>query len=361
MISPPRPDILVSPTARPLMSRKVLTVSPFRVLRDLAASVWLLGIVWIHPSHALDLLKVQMAFYPQGPQAYMYLALAKGWYRDAGLDVQLLQGRGSNYSVQMLSVDHADIGEGELVPLVFARTRGASIKIIAEWYPNDGPAVIVPIDSPIKNLRDLKNKKIILTAAGPWPPLLDSFLGEFNLTQSDVSLVYVNSSALFTSYAVGQGDALMSVGLAFTEANPVRPSRMFNALDYGVKIPGNGIYVSDQTLATKPDVLARFVSVSARALDYIYDGHVSEAANAIATSAPDAKLGVEILQQQIELFADARFLPSTRGRPIGWQSPEEWQERISYLEKARLLEHGHAAGEFFTNDIINAIQRRGGG
>jgi NitT/TauT family transport system substrate-binding protein len=320
---------------------------------------WLLGLLALlgaAPAHALDPLTVQMAFYPQGPQAYLSVALEKGWYRDAGLDVRLLEGRGSNYSVQMLSADNADIGEGELVPLVFARARGATIKIIAEWYAKDGPCVIVPLDGAIHTLQDLRGKRLILTAAGPWPPLLDSFLGQFGLAQSDVSLVYVNSSSLFTSYAVGQGDALLTVNLAFTEANPVRPSKMFSALDYGVKIPGNGIYVTEHTLATKADLLARFVKASARALAWTYDGHEKDAAEAVRTQDPDARLSAQVLLEQIRLFSTARFLPATVGKPVGWQSPEEWQQRIAYLERTKLLSPGHQPGEFYTNDIIDRAQ-----
>jgi NitT/TauT family transport system substrate-binding protein len=316
----------------------------------------LLALLWTAPALALDKLTVQMAFYPQGPQADMYLALDKGWYKDLGLDVQLLEGRGSNYSVQMLGAGNADIGEGELTPLVFARNRGAKIKIFAEWFANDGPCVIVPVESDIHDLKDLRGKRLIITAAGPWPPLLDSFLGQFGMTQQDVSLVYVSSSSLFSSYAVKQGDAMLSVPLAFTEANPVRPSKLFSTADYGVKLPGEGVFADEQTLTTKADQLARFVKATARALAYIYDGHEQDAAQAIHNQDPDAKLNEKVLMEQVTLFANMRFLPSTQGKPIGWQSPEEWKERLAYLERTKLLPPGHQPTEFYTNDIIDRAQ-----
>src|SRR5262249_38935971 len=69
-----------------------------------------LGLALAHPAAALDKLTVQLAFYPQGPQAYLFVAQTKGWFEKAGLQVELLDGRGSNYSMQVVSSGHADIG-----------------------------------------------------------------------------------------------------------------------------------------------------------------------------------------------------------------------------------------------------------
>jgi NitT/TauT family transport system substrate-binding protein len=316
-----------------------------------------LALVWSGRALALDHLTVQTAFYPQGPQAYLFLAQDKGWFATAGLAVDILDGRGSSYSVQVLSSGHADVGEGELLPLVFARDAGIPIKVVAEWYKNEGPAIIVPKESAIQTPKDLKGKKVLLTAAGPWPPLIDPFLKPFGLTQHDLSLVYVDSTALFTVYASGQVDALMTVDLAFSEADPLRPSRNLRAVDYGVKLPGNGLYVAEDMLAKRADVFRRFLKVCADALAYTYiEGHADEAAEAIRRQRPNTKLGLEHLRTQIAMFKAFLPPPSTTGKPIGWQSPNEWEERLAYMTNAHMLAHQHTPAEFYTNDLIDAAK-----
>jgi NitT/TauT family transport system substrate-binding protein len=146
----------------------------------------------------------------------------------------------------------------------------------------------------------------------------------------------------------------MTVDLAITEADPLRPSRLMKALDYGVKLPGNGLYVSEDSIATKRDVLVRFLRVSAEALRYVYDGHAEEAAEAIRKQEPDTKLGVELLKKQIDMFGSLRFLPETEDKPTGWQSPEEWQARVQYMKAAHLLTGDHAPTEFYTNELLEA-------
>ena len=324
-----------------------------RWMCGLAAAV---AIVASSPAWALDHLTVQTAFYPQGPQSYLFLAWEKGWFAKAGLEIDVLDGRGSNYSVQVLSSGHADVGEGELLPLVFARDAGIPIKVIAEWYKKNGPTIIVPKDSPVQTPKDLKGKKVLLTAAGPWPPLIDPFLRPFGLTRSDLSLVYVDSTALFTIYASRQVDALMTVDLAFSEADPLLPSRSLRATDYGMKLPGNGFYATEETIAKRPEVLRRFLEVCGKALAYIYvDGHAQEAAEAIRTQRPHTKLPLEHLKSQVDMFK-AFFPTPSAGQPVGWQSPQDWAERVAYMRGAHILAHDHAPAEFYTDELIDAAK-----
>jgi NitT/TauT family transport system substrate-binding protein len=321
------------------------------------------AIAWVgvvasgHAAHALDPLTVQLAFYPQGPQAYLFIAADKGWYEKAGLNVELLDGRGSNYSMQVLSAGHADIGEGQLTPMASAREKGARVKAIAEWMKKDGPAILVPADSPVTEPGGLKGKKAVLIASGPWPPLLNGFLKQFAMTPEDLTLMYVDSTALFTTYATGAADAMMTVDLAFSEANPMRPSRLISAADYGVKLPGDGLYVTEDTLARKKDALQRFITVSAAAFDYVYAGHEDEAVAAIKRQRPDLKLTADMLRFQIDMFRPLRFSPLTEGHPAGWQSSEEWAERIAFMTENGLLKSSYAPSDFFTNIFIDGAAK----
>ncbi len=303
---------------------------------------------------ALDHLTVQMAFYPQGPQAYLFLAEEKGWFKDAGLDVEILNGRGSGFSIQVLSSGHADIGEGQLAPLVFAREHGADIKAIAEWYRTDGLSIIAPNDSGIKTPADLKGKRVGILAAGPWPPMLSNFLSQFHLTQDDLSLVYINAASLFTTYASKDIDALMSIDLAYTEANPVRPSINIQANDYGVKMPGDGLFARTEDLqGDKGKAIARFLQVCQRAMAYIYDGHQEEGAAAIRHLQPDSKLGVEELKEQVDFFEGFRDSASSKGKPPGFQTETDWQERVDYMKKTGMLKSSPSPDDFYTNALLS--------
>jgi NitT/TauT family transport system substrate-binding protein len=258
----------------------------------------------------------------------------------------------------VISGGHADIGEGQLAPVVPARAKGAKVKVIAEWFKKDGPAVVAALDSGVKTPADLKGKKAVIIASGPWPPLLEPFFKIFKMTPQDVSLVYVNAPALFTTYASKQVDAMLTVDLAFTEANPLRPSRLLSAADYGVRLPGDGLYVAEDTLAKKHDALVRFLRAAQSALDYIYAGHEEEGARAIRALRPNTKLDEHHLLSQVHMYGPLRASPATKDKPTGWQSEEDWKERIAFMKGAKMLKGDHSPGEFFTDDIIAEASKK---
>ncbi|MDT2021759.1 ABC transporter substrate-binding protein [Methylocella sp. CPCC 101449] len=336
----------------PFLSKPFLSVSKHLRTAFVAAAL-----AWSGHASALERLTVQTAFYPQGPQAYLFLAKHKGWFEAAGLDVELLDGRGSNFSMQVVSSGHADVGEGQLAPIVPARDKGAKVKAIAEWYKKDGPAIIVPVDSGMTKPADLKGKKVVIIASGPWPPLLNSFFAQFDMKPSDMQLMYVESTALFTTYAIKQADAMLTVDLAYTEANPLRASNLISSLDFGVKLPGNGLYATEETIAKRGDALKRFIEVCARAMAYIYDGHEEEGARAIRAQRPNTKLSAEHILEQIKFFQSLRFAPSGEGKPVGWQSPQDWQERMAYVKAAGIVKTDHAGTDFFTNAFTEGLPR----
>jgi ABC-type nitrate/sulfonate/bicarbonate transport system substrate-binding protein len=55
-------------------------------------------------------LAVQMEWTTLGYHVPFYLAVAKGWFKDAGLDVSITPGSGSNTTVQLVAGGNADVG-----------------------------------------------------------------------------------------------------------------------------------------------------------------------------------------------------------------------------------------------------------
>ena len=303
----------------------------------------------------LEHLTVQLALSPAGSEAALFLAEEKGWYRDAGLDVEILDGRGSAAAIQLVANGQSDVGQGELGPMASAIEKGAKIKAIAGWAQKTDISVFVDKDGPIKTPQDLKGHTVATLATGPWPPVLVPFLAHVGLTKSDITLSYLDGSALFATYSSGRVDALMSIGpYVLPIVNPIRPSRTFDAVDYGIVAPGSGMFVRDTTLASKADSLRRLVRVQIAAWNYVYDGHQDEAVAAILKQRPNAKLNPVVIRGQIDAYQPYFFTPNTKGMPFGWQSPKDWADGIRSMEEAGIIKAGHVPSDYFTNDLIDA-------
>src|SRR5215472_11451926 len=131
----------------------------------------------IAPAAAAEHLLFILPLAPTGAETVFYLAQAQGRYAKAGLDMEFEDGRGSGYVMQVLAAGHGDLGEGSLVPMVSAREKGALVRSIGLFWPRGDMALVVPRDLSIKNAADLRGKRFVLSTAGPWPLVMDQFLG----------------------------------------------------------------------------------------------------------------------------------------------------------------------------------------
>ena len=80
---------------------------------------------------AQEKVTVRMDFLPAGTHAPFHLAVAKGWYREAGLDVEVQDGRGSINTIQLVGAGQADFGWVSLGPMAIAREQGMRLKAVA--------------------------------------------------------------------------------------------------------------------------------------------------------------------------------------------------------------------------------------
>ena len=63
-----------------------------------------------HIARAADALTVKLDFLPWGLHAAMHLANVNGWFKDAGLEVDVQDGRGSANTLQLVNAGQFDVG-----------------------------------------------------------------------------------------------------------------------------------------------------------------------------------------------------------------------------------------------------------
>lgn len=124
---------------------------------------------------------------------YPFATLAKhlGYFKEEGLDVNIVPGQSSAATVQLLLTGRADVGVAQPDPVMIQRAN-ANIPLIS-FYPvsrRGTNVLIVKEDSPIKTLKDVKGKKVGVGDLGSASVnYLKSRLGEEGMSMNDVSLV----------------------------------------------------------------------------------------------------------------------------------------------------------------------------
>jgi NitT/TauT family transport system substrate-binding protein len=319
------------------------------------------------PSFAADqahTLAVRLSWLTSGYQAAFYLAAAKGWYAKAGLDVLLTPGNGSVTTIQLVGSRQYDAGEAALSNMVFARVKGMAITSIAGFFRTGDVALMVPVESPIKGPADLKGKNIIYTAGSFEGPFLDSFLAAGGLTHDEVEFVSIEPNSRNSVYGSGGADGMFGspVG-SMIVLNKIRKSRPILFADYGLNLPGFGIVASLETLKEKGPAMRSFATAVSAAWAYIENGHEEEGVQAIVNARSNDRVDPDELRQQLHNSAPFLVSKATPGLPIGVQSEDDWKATIATMEKAKVIEPGRKAEDFFTNDYldVNTIKALGSG
>ena len=304
-------------------------------------------------AQALQQLSARMDFAPWGVQAAMHLAQVKGWFKEAGLDVDIQDGRGSGNTLQLVNAGQVDVGQVQLGLVPQARVKSATVRSIAGFGRATDLGAIIDRDSPIKTVADFRGKSIVCFAASPWAPFIDYWLAQGGLDRTTVELLLVDPAALWSTYTTRRADAILSTGPSIIPpAEAVRPSRAILASDAGVNFPSYGLIASDETIGKRGDALKALVQTQQKAWAYMRDGHVEEGADAMLQQRPNAKLVKEVIARQIEMTLDTFDTPATAGKPIGWQADADWNAALETMKNAGALSDTIALSDLFTNEFV---------
>ena len=211
---------------------------------------------------ALDQVRVGKAV----PNSFAFAATEVGieakTFEQDGIAVTATGFRGDAQLQQALAAGSVDIGLGSGPSLGF-RVKGAPAIGVAGMYgPPSNLALLVPVNSPIKSIADLKGKKIGVTTVGS---LTDWLVRELSRQQgwgSDGIKIVALGSIQARLAAMDRGDLDGTVqeaanGYQLEEEGKTRNLLLFGSIvkDFYTHV----IYATDTMVAERPDVLRRFL------------------------------------------------------------------------------------------------------
>ncbi|SHM29402.1 sulfonate ABC transporter substrate-binding protein [Phytopseudomonas punonensis] len=125
-----------------------------------------------------------------------------------GIDVKWTEFPGGPQLLEGLNVGSVDFGTTGETPPVFAQAAGADLLYVAFEPPAPtSEAILVPKDSPIKSVADLKGKKVVLNKGSNVHYLLVRALEDAGLKYSDIQPVYLPPADARAAFERGSVDA----------------------------------------------------------------------------------------------------------------------------------------------------------
>ncbi len=227
---------------------------------------------------------VKIRFAVQPGDIQPFVAEKLGYFEDAGLDVELIQFSYGPPIIEAFTSKAVDFGLLGDLPVYSGIANNVDLKIIGTYSSSSiSKGLLVRDDANIKELSDLKGKKVAVPFGSNSQPLLYLFLEKGGLTEEDVEIINLSFTDSVTSIIAGDIQAAVvgepQLSLASAEGNGVS---IFSDAT-GLKLFVNPIIGRGEFTDKYPELTSKFLGALEKAAEYATE-NVDEA----ATIASDA-------------------------------------------------------------------------
>ena len=291
----------------------------------------------------------QLNWMSGGPNAGFEAALEQGFYKDAGLDVTIVQGNGSANTSQLVANGRAQLAYADAVSVMQLIAKGAPMKIIATVYQSNPNALMALKKAGIKSFQDLKGKKVGVPSGSSQTTMLPLLLKANNLKESDINMIDMPVSSMVPALLQGQVDAVLGSIDAYQIQAESQGAQLdvYRFADYGVPTVSTSIFASDDYLKSNGEVVKKFVAASLKGWSFAID-HPEQAIKDVKKVFPDTN---EKLATQ-ELAAIHPLFCSGGAKYIGKAEDPLWTKSQDLLSEVKLLPAGQDPKSYYSNDYL---------
>lgn len=195
--------------------------------------------------------------------------------------------------LEALSVGSLDFGQTGDAPPIFAQAAGSPLVYVANTKPSpESVAIIVPKNSPIRQLTDLKGKKVGFTKGSSAHYLVVQALGSVNLQPDDIKTVYLSPSDARAAFEKSGIDAWAIWDPFYAAAQRDAGARVL--VDGKGLTPFREFYLASQTFANnRADLIEPIV----QEIQNLGDWAIANPRAVAEFLAPKLRIDVAILEQ----------------------------------------------------------------
>ncbi len=269
-----------------------------------------------------------------GRHSPWYVALAKGFYKDEGLDVTIIPGKGSAQVMQAVESGIADIGFVDVPGLVMGRAAGSTIKIVSVIYQKV-PYAVFSLDpgANVTRPEQLEGLSIGSGAGSFTPKVFAAFMRSKGMDPGKLKIVNVAPPARAGMLLSGKIEAIeffimAKAGLSRATGKKKLRTMLFG--DFGLKLYSNGIGARESYIKKNPNVVRGFVKGALRGWQYALR-NPAEAADIQRKYAKGLKR--QIIIDEIAILRNLAVTPDTKAHGLGWFSPAQMKESRDFMIK----------------------------
>lgn len=262
----------------------------------------LFTIVFASTAFALDKVTLMLNWYVYGEHAPFYYGKEKGYFKDAGIDLEIQEGRGSATVTQVVAAKTVQFGYVDVPTMMRAAVKGAPVIAVGVALQTNPMSVMGFAEKNIRKPDDIKGKTVASTPGDSMSQIWPLFLKKTGLKESDFKTVSGDAVTKLNAVINGQADLLLgyvmdqSMKIKDATGKDVFPIKF---ADYGINLVSSGIIAHKNFVKENADLVKRFMAAATKSVEEA-SKHPKDAAQAILNANPKGGR-IETLTQGFEL------------------------------------------------------------
>lgn len=278
----------------------------------------------------------------------LYVAKEKGFFKEQGLDVDIIQ-PGSTGADQLVASGKAEFGVSAQESLTQARVQGVPLVSIAAIIQHNTSGFASPIAKNIKTPKDFEGKTYGGWGSPVEKAVIDSLMKKEHADVNKVSIINAGDADYFTMVKKNVDFAWIYYGWTGIEAelrgeklNMIYLTDYSKKLDYYTPV----LTTNEKMIQNDPETVKAFVKAASQGYQYAIK-NPDQAADILIKAAPD--LNAKLVKKSQQWLADKY---QDDAKQWGEQKLEVWQNYANWMSDNKLLEGKFDAKKAFTNEFL---------
>jgi NitT/TauT family transport system substrate-binding protein len=251
------------------------------------------------PASGLIPIKFQTDWYPQPEHGGFYTALANGYYKDAGLEVQIVPGGPYVNAEQQVSVGTAQFGMSSSDRILEANANGQPLVAVAATMQHDPQAIMLHAASPVHSFAELNGHAVAIRPGSTW--------FEYIVKRYDLKDIHERPATYSVANFIQDPEYIQQIFVTsepFYARRANQPVRTMLISETGYD-PYRVFFSSQSYVKEHPEIVAKFVQASLRGWrEYLRD---PKAAHELIRKLNPA-IDPELMQFSYEALRDGHFI-----------------------------------------------------
>lgn len=304
------------------------------------------------PAAAADKATLRLDWINSGYHAIWYYGLDKGIFQKAGIDLEVLEGKGSAVTAQTVGNGSVMFGTADTAVVMGFISQGMPIKMVGGYLRQSALAIVFPAEKGWKRFKDIGNATIGYSAGGASSQILPALMKNAGL-EGKAQLVSMEPAAKMTAILTHRVDGVDSFGflvVSILEGQGFKAATLSYANE-GVNIPGLSLIASDDTIKKAPDLVRRMVTAMEATIAAARKDPEG-AIDSLMKRAPT--LNRPVVLRTLVLSFDLIDPDWGKGKPQAWLSPEVIGKSQDILFQYGGVQKKLPVESYFTNEFVPA-------